>query len=293
VRRAAVAALVAAASVLPAATADAAPAAVSIQFSQFGPSHVDVLPGETVRWTNVSERRHTVTADDASFDSGDLFAGDEFSSVFDAAGVYTYHCRVHAGMTGEVDVRRVTLGPLPTAPVPAGQAVEFEGRSADPGLPVRVERMLATGATTVARATPAPDGTWSVKAAPDASGDYRAVSAGGESGTRRLLVADRKVIIRATRAGIAVRVTPALPYGRIVLQQDLRERFGWWPVRRRRLDYVSRARFRIARPARVRVAVLDTDGWTPRAISRVLALGHAGRGTHADIAASGVRLSGR
>ena len=267
------AAILVAAGALPAAAeADTVP--VSIQFAAFGPDQLDVLPGETVEWTNISERRHTVNADDESFASGDLFGGDKFTREFDEVGTYPYHCTVHAGMTGEIDVRRVTLGPLPVAPIPLGEKVEFEGRTADPGEPVRIERSSGASFETIATATPAADGTWSVLATAPATGDYRAASSIGASESRRLLVSDRKITVRATRTGISVTVTPALPYGRIVLQQDLLERFGWWPVKRTRLDYVSEASFRVMRPARVRVALLDTDGWTPVVTSKELQLGH-------------------
>lgn len=255
-----------------AAPAGAPAATVSVQFQAFGPAELDVLPGETVEWTNVSERRHTVNADDESFASGDLFGGDTFAHQFDAVGNYPYHCTVHPGMVGEVDVRRVTLGPLPVAPVPAGDKVEFAGRSADPGQTVRIERADGAGFATVATATPAADGTWSASLPAETTGDYRAASDQGASETRRLLVSDRKVLIRRTRGGVAVTVTPSLPYARVVLQEDLRDRFGWWPAVRTQLDYVSEASFRVKAPARVRVALLDEDGWTPLVTSAVLAL---------------------
>ena len=50
----------------------------------------------------------------------------------------------------------------------------------------------------------------------------------------------------------------------------LRERFGWWPVARARLDYRLAGAFRVQRPARVRVVLVDKDGWTPLATSRVV-----------------------
>jgi plastocyanin len=262
------------------APAPAAPAgpAVDVQFQAFSPDPLDVLPGETVTWTNVSERRHTVDADDGSFSSGDLFGGDTYTQTYSTVGPHPYHCTVHPGMTGEVDVRRVTLGSVPTAPIPVGTKVEFEGRTADPGLPVAVQRIDGSGAAseTVGTATPAADGTWTMEAAVTRTGDYRASTTAGASESRRLLVSDRRVILRATRAGVAVTVTPSVPYGRIALQLDLPERFGWWPQVRTRLDYVSEATFRVPRPARVRVAFLDRDGWTPLAVSRVLVLPRAG-----------------
>lgn len=79
--------------------------------------------------------------------------------------------------------------------------------------------------------------------------------------------------MHSTRRGIAVTVKPALPYARVLVEQDLRERFGWWPTRSARLDYVSQASFRMQRPARVRVVLVDKDGWTALATSTVVTLG--------------------
>lgn len=251
---------------------------VNIQFQDFGPDKLDALPGDTVQWQNVSERTHTVTADDASFDSGDLGPGDGFTREFDTTGVFAYHCTKHAGMVGEVDVRPLTLGPLPTAPIPSGNRVEFGGRSVNAGQPVRVETS-ADGSSfhTIATATPAANGSWSVTAAAQATGDYRASNDAGTSETRHMLVSDRKVLVRAARRGVTVTVVPSLPYGHVVLQELLRVRFGWWPVTNARLDYVSAASFKVKRPARVRVVLVDKDGWTPLATSAVLTLGHVHR----------------
>jgi plastocyanin len=248
---------------------------VSIQFQTFGPAQIDVLPGETVEWDNVSARTHTVTADDGSFDSGDVVGGSSFAREFDADGTYAYHCTIHPGMVGEIDVREVTLAPLPTATVPAGQRIELDGRTATPEAPVRIERDTGTGFTSVATATPAADGTWRAEVPATQTADFRASNDRGASETRRLLVSNRKVVVTATRSGVSVKVTPALPYAHVVLQQYLRERFGWWPERFARLDYVSEASFRVARPARVRVALVDKDGWTPLATSRELVLRRA------------------
>lgn len=250
-----------------------APHQVNVQFAQFGPSQVDVLPTETVVWTNVSDRRHTVTSDAGAFASGDLVSGARFAWTFDDVGAYRYHCTVHPGMTGEVDVRRVTLGPLPATVLRPGTQVELTGRTADPSTPVRIEQSAdETHFTTAATATPEPDGDWKASLRARATGFYRSASGSDVSEVRRLLVNGRHVKVRATRGGVAVAVTPNDPYGRVVLQLRLRERFGWWPTARKRLDYLSHARFRVRRPARLRVVLVDDDGWTPQAISRVLIL---------------------
>jgi len=150
--------------------------------------------------------------------------------------------------------------------------VPFSGRTADPSRPVTIERDTGGGFGPVATVTPAADGAWKATVAAQATGDYRASAGPDVSETRRLVVIDRAVTLRATRTGVRATVTPSLPNGRVVLEQDLRERFGWWPGTFARLDFVSQADFRVRRPARVRVALLGRDGWTPVATSPVLRL---------------------
>jgi plastocyanin len=245
---------------------------VRVEYQAFAPGQVDALPGDGITWRNVSDRDHTVTADDGSFDSGVLTAGDSFAQTFAEAGVHRYHCTLHATMTGEIDVSPVLLDALPTAAIPAGDPVEFSGRTADPAQAVTIER-AAEGTSDyapVATATPSADGTWSTSMPARASGDYRATDSAGSSQPRRLLVSDRKVLLHVSRRGVSVTVTPPLPYGRVLLQAHLREHFGWWPQARRRLDYVSRAFFALRRGERVRVELVGRDRWTPLATSAAL-----------------------
>jgi plastocyanin len=258
-------------------SAHAAEIPISVLFQEFSPSQVDALPGDNLTWSNVSERKHTVTADDGSFDAGELLGGATFSTVASGPGVYEYHCIIHAGMNGELDVRRVILGVLPPVAVPAGERVAIKGRTADPQAPVTIERDIGSGFHAVGTATPAADGTWNTEISADTTGDYRAVAGLDASQTRRLLVLDRRVDIKPTTTGVHVTVIPALPYGRLLLERNTRERFGWFPVARKRLDYVSRADFRVARPATIRVSVVDRDGWTPLATSAPLHLRRARR----------------
>lgn len=261
--------------------AGAAPAAatprhaeVYVQFSAYGPSQLDVLPGTTVVWSNVSSRTHTVTAYNGSFDSGHLAPGRRFRFTFTRPGEYQYHCTIHPSIFGEIDVRRVILDTLPTAAVPLGTTVDFSGVTADAGKPIRIERRV-TGSTftTVARTTAARSGAWHVGLRATITGDYRAVSGTDSSEVRRLLVGIRKVHIHASRGGVSVEVTPSSPYAPLLVEVYRRERFGWWPVARSHLDYVSAAEIRVPRPARVRVVLVDRDGWTPLATSRPVTLG--------------------
>lgn len=245
-------------------------ATVNVQFDAFGPARVDVLVGEQVRWENVSERGHTVTAEDGAFDSGELPPGGTFAHGFTAAGTYGYRCVLHPTMTGEVEVGPVLLDPLPTQAIPAGDPVRFSGRTANPDEVVRVEQAVENGWQTLATTEPAPDGTWRVDVSARASGEHRATGASGSSRPRALLVSDRRVLVRRSPGALLVTVTPPLPYGRIALQRDLRDRFGWWPSARARLDYLSNVRVRLRGRAPARVVLLADDGWTALATSRVV-----------------------
>ena len=250
----------------------AVPAEVSILFSDYRPSKLDVLPGETVTWANVSLRTHTVTSDSGLFDSGEVAADETFARRFDTVGTYPYHCIIHPSITGEIDVRRVTLDSLPPAALSVGTSVELSGRTADPAKTVEVQRLSGSTWSTVASATPTADGNWQTTLQAESTGDYRATSGADVSQTRRLLVSAWKVRLKPTKAGVDVSVTPSAPYARFLVELQLRERFGWWPATRGKLDYVSSAEVRVKRPARVRIVLVDKDGWTPLATSRVVTL---------------------
>jgi len=94
-------------------------ASASILFAAFDPGRNDVLAGDRVTWTNGSVRKHTVTAVDASFNSGQLLGGEQFSHTFGAPGSYAYYCSLHPFMRGEVDVHEVLLARPEAAASPA------------------------------------------------------------------------------------------------------------------------------------------------------------------------------
>ena len=70
----------------------------------FEPEEISIEVGEEVTWTNNDGTAHTVTADDESFDSGNLDGGATFSQTFDEAGEFAYHCNIHPQMSGTVSV---------------------------------------------------------------------------------------------------------------------------------------------------------------------------------------------
>lgn len=268
-----------AALVLGAAAASAAPTAqdsVAINFSDFGPAQITVLRGDAVRWTNQSVRRHTVTAEDGSFDSGSLYTGDHFERSFDSDGRFGFYCTVHPSMRGEVDVYDVLLNPEPV-PLTPGAEFQLTGRTvAAPGTPVSVQTDDGAEAAT---ATVGDDGTFAATVAATTTTDYHAVAGGSSSPPVQVVVLDRSISAHAVRRGIRVDVTPASPGDTVVLQLHLKERFGWWPVRRIRLhggsDTIRLPH--LSRRVSARAVLTLPDGATPLATSPTLRVGPAAR----------------
>ena len=259
--------------------AGSAGAEVTIGYAAFDPPLVDVLRGDTVRWENASARRHDVAALDHGFDSGPLGAQAAFARAFAAPGEVAYYCSIHPFMRGTVAVRDVLLD-APREPAVPGRAFPLRGRtSLAPGAPISIEADEGAGFVPVATTTAQPGGTFAADLRPRAPARLRAVSGDAASPAVTLLVLDRAVRARGRsahgRSVVRVRVTPPGHGGTVMLQLRLRERFGWWPVRRARLDHRGRARFHVRSPRRVRARVVLTlaDGATPLAISPELRLG--------------------
>lgn len=92
-------------------TSPTAPVTVNVSANDyfFSPQTITVKAGSTVVWTNHGGQTHTVTADDNSFNSGNLSPGQTYTRRFDSAGTYRYYCQPHSapggfGMSGIVVV---------------------------------------------------------------------------------------------------------------------------------------------------------------------------------------------
>jgi plastocyanin len=292
-------ALVAAAAVCVAGFVSAAPVAgdqmpsppgpestqVSIGYGDYRPAKIDVLAGDTVAWHNDSVRRHTVTHDGGGFDSGTIPTGSDFAHRFEQVGVFPYYCRVHAGIRGEVDAWELLLE-RPSAPAAAGVSFPLRGRAAlAPGTAVSIEADDGSGAgfRPVATTTTGSDGAFTAVVRPDATASYRGVAGDAASPPVDLLVLNHSIsaVVRTARKSsiVSVRVIPPDPGASIVLQLNLREHFGWWPVARARLDRNSRARFKLelGRPVSGRVRLTLADGATALATSGLVRVGPVSR----------------
>ena len=63
-----------------------------------------IAVGEPLTIINSDTVAHTWTAEDFSFNSGNINPGDQHTHTFDAAGEYAYFCEIHPEMTGTVMV---------------------------------------------------------------------------------------------------------------------------------------------------------------------------------------------
>jgi plastocyanin len=77
-------------------------AEVILENFSFEPQELHVRPGEEVVFRNEDDVNHTVTADDASFDSGAMAPNDTYTYTFDSPGDCSYHCEYHPNMTGRI-----------------------------------------------------------------------------------------------------------------------------------------------------------------------------------------------
>jgi plastocyanin len=252
---------------------------ISILFSAFKTPQLDVVAGDTVTWSNDSARAHDVVALDHGFDSGRLPVGLTFAHRFDQPGSVPYYCSLHPFMTGEVDVHQVLLD-TPTQRAGSGKPFILSGRAAAGSAgSVAIEGDDGTGFRSVGAAPIGADGTFRTKVVPRSTTTYRAVLDGQESPAVPLIVLDHKVAVTTMVHGrttmFTVKVTPAAPGQTVVLQLDLRDRFGWWPVGTAKLGADSTAMFHMARRSRVPARVLLTlpDGATELARSRTVHLG--------------------
>ena len=79
---------------------------VSIVGMSFAPSSVTVSVGQSVAWQNTDTITHTATADNGSFNTGNIAPGSTSAPItMSTAGTFTYHCQIHPNMVATVNVQ--------------------------------------------------------------------------------------------------------------------------------------------------------------------------------------------
>ena len=266
----------------------AASVLVSMTTGAFAPAQLDVMVGDNVVWRNNSIKTHNVKFESAGFDLGRIAPRGGANHRFEAAGAFAYVCTIHDGMKGEVGVHPLLLDG-PAKRVRRGTTIALHVRAPEGAGEVAIEADSGGGFQRVAVAGPAAGGghdgheepgTVHASIAASETATYRAVSSVGASQELRVEVTDAPGLSARARRGpgartlVSVAANPAAPGARVVLQLKLRERFGWWPVARARLDGRSRATFAVRgrRGAPARVVLVGPDWATPLSRSRVLRL---------------------
>lgn len=122
--------------------ARAATKTVEIPARRYEPERVTIFVGDTVRWFNRDNQRHTVTANSSAVALGESFdsspnncpgnvlfrdcidPGESFSHTFTTAGTFTYRCKLHGSdtsfancaMCGQVIVKAKPSPPASQSP---------------------------------------------------------------------------------------------------------------------------------------------------------------------------------
>jgi plastocyanin len=81
-----------------------APGTLGALDREFFPNPFLARAGATMTFLNTDSTTHTFTADDASFDSGDVAPGESYQTVVPATGPVAIHCNIHGTMRGTINV---------------------------------------------------------------------------------------------------------------------------------------------------------------------------------------------
>ena len=89
----------------PASVPDGKTVEVDMKDILFVPEKVTARVGQTVRWTNSDDVRHTVKAESgADFESKAISKGETYQAKVTKAGTIDYVCTIHPSQTGTITV---------------------------------------------------------------------------------------------------------------------------------------------------------------------------------------------
>lgn len=88
----------------------AASGGVTIADFSFSPASLTINQGDTVTWVNNGPTPHSATANNGSFNTGILKAGQSGSHTFSQAGTFSYYCQPHPYMKATIVVQAAHTG---------------------------------------------------------------------------------------------------------------------------------------------------------------------------------------
>jgi plastocyanin len=97
---------------------------IGIGDGSFAPQEIIISTGTTIRWLNRGLKEHTVTADNGSWDSGEIAPKGSYSARFKQAGTYPFHCDFDKNMMGIIVVVAAATAPEPVVEETEGDTYE-------------------------------------------------------------------------------------------------------------------------------------------------------------------------
>lgn len=92
----------------------------------FTPTTLSAGPGETITFVNRDDFAHNITANGwGHFD--DLHEGERYTTSFRTAGIYSYACTYHPGMSGAIVIGEGAVGAGPAPEPVTASAVPTSG----------------------------------------------------------------------------------------------------------------------------------------------------------------------
>jgi len=74
--------------------------------NSYAPNPVTMRVGQTIAWRNADSITHTATQDSGGFNTGSVAAGaTSAATMMNTAGAFAYHCTIHPGMVGTINVQ--------------------------------------------------------------------------------------------------------------------------------------------------------------------------------------------
>jgi len=244
-------ALVALVATVSATAAIGAAATTTIQITKngFTPKTVTVTAGDTVTWHNTDTKSHQVVADNGSFASPVLSAGQSYSYTAVKSGTFKYRDSYATTHTGTVTVKAppasLTLGSS-LSTVIYGSATQLNGQVSNQlsNQPVTLSaQQYGKSVQSVQSTTTQASGTFIFGVTPTISTTYIAHYTTSTSNPITVNVAPRVGFGRSGRTFIA-KVTSDLSYtGKYVMVQKKNKVGGWYTFKRLYLGDSSRATF--------------------------------------------------
>jgi len=232
-----------------AAAISAATTTVQITKNGFTPKTITVTAGDTVTWHNSDTKTHQVVADNGSFASPVLSAGQSYSYTAAKSGTVKYRDAYATTHTGTVTVKAppasLTLGSS-LSTVIYGSATQLNGQISNQlsNQPVTLSaQQYGKSVQSVQSTTTQSSGTFIFGVTPTISTTYTAHYTTSNSNPVTVNVAPRVGFGRSGRTFIA-KVTSDLGYGgKYVFVQKKNRVGGWYTFKRLYLGDSSRATF--------------------------------------------------